>query len=193
MSPTTTELLPPLMARASGAWIWFMSHCRPERLSEPGAGVGGAMGSLAPAASSSSLVANGAVATTAVMPFAFDNDVTKPKLCEDATATPMASYDATSVPPAARTSALVLAPEACWVYSIRYVEALLAPTGALSGAVANDAPITASAPPNAIHRRRNITTPFCHACVEQAGPGMARLSEPLQLDVARGAIAKLAV
>ena len=26
--------LPPVMACASGAWIWTMSHCRPDRLSE---------------------------------------------------------------------------------------------------------------------------------------------------------------
>jgi hypothetical protein len=50
MSPTTTEGLPPLIARASGAWIWAMSHCRPERLSLPGAG-SGVTGSDAVAAS----------------------------------------------------------------------------------------------------------------------------------------------
>ena len=39
MSPTTTDGLPPVIARASGEWIWFMSHCKPDRLSVPGAGV----------------------------------------------------------------------------------------------------------------------------------------------------------
>jgi len=39
MSPTSTDLLPPLIARAAGAPIWSMSHCKPDRGSPPGAGI----------------------------------------------------------------------------------------------------------------------------------------------------------
>src|SRR6185312_16647023 len=38
-SPTRTDELPPVMACASGAWIWFMSHCSPESESLVGAAV----------------------------------------------------------------------------------------------------------------------------------------------------------
>ena len=41
MSPTRTELLPPVIAWASGVWIWAMSHWSEERLSESLAGESG--------------------------------------------------------------------------------------------------------------------------------------------------------
>ena len=47
MSPTITEVLPPLIARASGAEIWSMSHWIELRGSSPGAGVPGSIGPAA--------------------------------------------------------------------------------------------------------------------------------------------------
>jgi hypothetical protein len=65
MSPTTMLELPPLIARACGAWIWTMSHCRPLRLSLPGAGVPASTGAASSdeAVSSESWVAKRADAT----------------------------------------------------------------------------------------------------------------------------------
>ena len=68
MSPTRIDELPPLMARASGAWIWSMSHCRPDRLSLPGAGVPGAIGDSPAAVSWSRRVAKRALSTTPSTP-----------------------------------------------------------------------------------------------------------------------------
>ncbi len=69
MSPTTTSGLPPLMACACGALIWFMSHCRPDRLSPPGAGTGASTGPLL-SITSLTFVANPSVrAAPATLPF----------------------------------------------------------------------------------------------------------------------------
>ncbi len=68
MSPTRIDGLPPVMAWASGVWIWAMSHCRPDRLSLSVAGAFGRSPVGGPAALSStpstSLVAKPAVAET---------------------------------------------------------------------------------------------------------------------------------
>ena len=61
MSPTRTELLPPVIACASGVWIWAMSHCSGDKLSESLAGEFGkppASGPFATRLSSRSLTPN---------------------------------------------------------------------------------------------------------------------------------------
>ncbi len=55
MSPTTIDGLPPVIACASSAWIWRMSHWSPDRLSES---VAGAFGSP-PGAASAKLLSCG--------------------------------------------------------------------------------------------------------------------------------------
>ena len=94
MSPTTTEELPPLIARASGAWICTMSHWRPERVSFPGAGAPGAGSGAASAAAapSSTRVAKRPVAETPSRRLSRATVEAKASESDDAMATPIWSY-----------------------------------------------------------------------------------------------------
>ena len=90
MSPTMTEALPPLIARASGAEIWSMSHWMLESGSSPGAGTPGSMGPAASAASSSRATPNAAVdAAPCTEPSACFTASLKPTRSDDTMATPI--------------------------------------------------------------------------------------------------------
>src|SRR5580765_1698568 len=98
MSPTRTSGLPPVIACASGVWIWAMSHCSPDSESLSVAGgfgrlPGGGPPSVWP---SSSLTANCAVAealSTALLDFG--RLLANVGLADVAITTPIWSYEAT--------------------------------------------------------------------------------------------------
>jgi len=100
ISPTSTLELPPVMTWASGVWIWIMSHCSGVSGSLVVAGVFAGVVVPSVAWSSFSRTADRPVAAASAMRLSALTAARNVALVEVATATPIASYRATRVPPA---------------------------------------------------------------------------------------------
>src|SRR5437764_11084794 len=117
MSPTSTLGLPPVIACASGVWIWFMSHCNPERLSPPVTGVA-VVGSAPPepaASAAGNLYANRSVDDAFWILASFSRLSRNDGLLDDAMTTPICGYVATMLPPAFWIVVDESAGTACWL------------------------------------------------------------------------------